>query len=159
MTASRQTTVNTHAIGSDRRGKAELSIETRPDAHQEAERARQDAQEAHDRRHPNDTHKKAVEAQQEDAEEQGDHVVDGRQHRDQKLAKADLEDGTRGCLERRGPRAGPQRRSHRISGRIHDLVDRARSEREKEGTQLLEATRIEQTELDARIPTARDLNV
>ena len=70
MTASRQTTVNAHAIGSDRRGKAELSIETRPDAHQEAERARQDAQEAHDRRHPDNTHEEAVEAQEEDAEEQ-----------------------------------------------------------------------------------------
>ena len=159
MTASRQTTVNAHAVGRDRRGKAELSIETRPDARQEAERAHQDAQETHDRRHPDDTHKEAVKTQEEDAEEQGDHVVDGRQHRDQKLAKADLEDGARGRLERGGPRAGPQRRSHRISGRIHDLVDRARSEREKERAQLLEATRIEQTELDARIPTASDLNV
>lgn len=152
MTASRQASVDAHAVGRDRRGKAKLSIETRPDARQEAERAHQDAQETHDRRHPDDTHKEAVKTQEEDAEEQGDHVVDGRQHRCQKLAEADLEDGARGRLERGGTRAGPQRRSHRISGRIHDLVDRTRSEREKERAQLLEATRIEQTELYARSP-------
>ena len=124
MTASRQTTVNTHTIGSDRRGKAELSIETRPDAHQEAERARQDAQETHDRRHPDDTHEEAVEAQEEDAEEQRDRIVDGRQHGRQELDEPDLEHGALRGLQRGFRRRRAGRGSGEVGG-IHDLVDRA----------------------------------
>ena len=159
VATSRQAAVDAHAVRSDRRGEAELPIETRPDARQKAERARQDTQETHDRRHPDDTHKEAVKTQEEDAEEQGNHVVDGRQHRDQKLAKADLEDGARGRLERGGTRAGPQRRSHRISGRIHDLVDRTRSEREEKRTQLLQLGGRQQAQFDIRVGPSSNLDV
>ena len=158
VTASRQATVNAYAVGSDSRGEAELSIETRPDARQEAERARQDAQETHDRRHPDDPHEEAVEAQEEDAEEQGNRIVDGRQHGHQELDEADLENGALRGLQRGLCRRHAGRGTGQVRG-IHDLVDRTRSEREEEGAQLLKAMRGQQAQLDARISAARDLNV
>ena len=158
MTASRQATVDAHAVGRYRRGKAKLSIETRPDAHQEAERAREDAHETHDRRHPDDTHKEAVEAQEEDAEEQGNRIVDGRQHGQQELDEPDLKHGAFGGLQR-GFRRRHAGRGSGEAGGIHDLVDRARSEREEEGTQLLQLGGGQQSQLDARIGAARDLNI
>ena len=158
VTPSRQAAVNTHAIGSDRRGETELSIETRPDARQEAERARQDAQEAHDRRHPDDTHEETVETQEEDAEEQGDRFVDGRQHGRQELDEPNLKHGALGGLQRCFRRRHAGRGRGKVS-RIHGLVNRARSEREKEGTQLLEALRGQQAQLDARVSAAGDLDV
>ena len=158
MTASRQASVDAHAVSRDRRGKAEFSIETRPDARQEAERARQDAQEAHDRRHPDDTHEEAVETQEEDAEEQGDRIVDGRQHGRQELDEPDLEHGALGGLQRGFRRRRAGRGRGKVSG-IHDLVDRARSEREEEGTQFLQLRGGQQAQLDARIGAAGDLDV
>ena len=80
MTASSQATVDAHAVGADRRAKSELSIETRPDARQEAERARQDAQEAHDRRHPDNTHEEPLRPRRKMPKNSAIDIVDGRQH-------------------------------------------------------------------------------
>ena len=158
VTASRQTTVDAHAIGSDRRGEAELSIETRPDARQEAERTRHDTQKTHDRRHPDDTHKEAVEPQKEDAEEQRDRIVDGRQHGRQELDEPDLEHAALRGLQRGLCRRHSVRGRGKVSG-IHGLVDRTRSEREEEGTQFLETLRGQQAQLDARVSAAGDLDI
>ena len=158
MTPSRQAAVDAHAVRSDRGREAELSIETRPHAHQEAERARQDAQEAHDRRDADDANEESVQTDQEDAEEQGDRVVDGRQHGGQERDEADLENGALRGLERGLRRRHTGRGAGDVGG-IHDLVDCPRGEREEERTQLLEALRGQQAQLDARVSAAGDLDI
>ena len=158
VATSRQAAVDAHAVRGDRRGEAELPIETRPDARQETERARQDAQEAHDRRDTDNSNEESVQTDQEDAEEQGDHVVDARQHGHQERDEADLENGAlRGlqrCLCRR--RAG--RGSGEVGG-IHDLVDRTRSEREEKRTQLLQLGGRQQAQFDIRIGPSSNLDI
>ena len=133
VATSRQATVDAHTVRSNRRGKAELPVETRPHAHQETERTRQDAQEAHDRRDAHNAHKEAVEAQEEDAEEEGDHVVDGRQHGHQERDEADLENGALRGLQRCLCRRHAGRGTGQVGG-IHDLGNRTRSEPEEERT-------------------------
>ena len=159
MTASRQASLDMHAVGRDRGREAELTVEARPHATQETEGANEDTHEAHDRLDADVTHQEPVEEQQEDTRDKRHRVVEGRQHGGQQLDEPDLEHATLGGFQRRGTASAAHGRSHGIGRRIHDLVNRARGQGEQEGTQLLQAAGTQQAQLDARIRPARDLNI
>ena len=154
-----QASPNAHSVGRYRRREAKLSVEPGPHSRDDADGAEHDGRETHHGRHPDAHDEEGVEDAQPDSDGEGQDRAHGGEHGANEFEYAHAEDDAFGCLKRRLGEGTPlPRRAGRAGGR-DKLVDRSGGEAQQERAQLFEAARGKQAELDARLRSARYLNI